>query len=269
MPPVTALRSPPDSRMTGADSPVIADSSTEATPSTTSPSPGIRSPASQTTMSPGRRCAAGTRSSAPSSPRRRAVISLRVARSAFAWALPRPSATASAKFAKTTVSQSQRATTPGEPEVVGAAPEQVGEEDPGRDRAAHLDHEHHRVADLHPRVELAEGRPDRRDDDVLGEELAAGAGGDRSWARGRTGELVQVEVEQEDVDAGLAEEPDRAALGVVVDQVEDALDRARRGPRRRAPPAGGRWPPRCGGRCPSAEVVIMSTGRSCARRPGV
>ncbi len=32
VPPVTAERSPPDSRMTGADSPVIADSSTEATP---------------------------------------------------------------------------------------------------------------------------------------------------------------------------------------------------------------------------------------------
>ncbi len=41
VPPVTAERSPPDSRMTGADSPVIADSSTEATPSTTSPSPGM------------------------------------------------------------------------------------------------------------------------------------------------------------------------------------------------------------------------------------
>ncbi len=112
VPPVTALRSPPDSRMTGADSPVIADSSTEATPSTTSPSPGIRSPASQTTMSPGRRSAAGTRSSAPESPSRRAVISLRVARSALAWARPRPSATASAKFAKSTVSHSQSATTP-------------------------------------------------------------------------------------------------------------------------------------------------------------
>ena len=33
MPPVTALRSPPASRITGADSPVIADSSTEAMPS--------------------------------------------------------------------------------------------------------------------------------------------------------------------------------------------------------------------------------------------
>ena len=41
VPPVTADRSPPDSRMTGADSPVMADSSTEAMPSTTSPSPGM------------------------------------------------------------------------------------------------------------------------------------------------------------------------------------------------------------------------------------
>ena len=41
VPPVTALQSPPASRITGADSPVMADSSTEATPSITSPSPGI------------------------------------------------------------------------------------------------------------------------------------------------------------------------------------------------------------------------------------
>jgi hypothetical protein len=54
VPPVTALRSPPDSRMTGADSPVIADSSTEAMPSTTVPSPGISSPAMTTTRSPRR-----------------------------------------------------------------------------------------------------------------------------------------------------------------------------------------------------------------------
>ena len=54
VPPVTALRSPPDSRMTGADSPVIADSSTEAMPSITVPSPGISSPASTTTTSPRR-----------------------------------------------------------------------------------------------------------------------------------------------------------------------------------------------------------------------
>ncbi len=46
VPPVTAERSPPDSRMTGADSPVIAASLTEATPSMTSPSDGMMSPAS-------------------------------------------------------------------------------------------------------------------------------------------------------------------------------------------------------------------------------
>ena len=41
MPPVTAERSPPASRMTGADSPVMAASFTEAMPSMTSPSPGM------------------------------------------------------------------------------------------------------------------------------------------------------------------------------------------------------------------------------------
>ena len=44
MPPVTEEKSPPDSRMTGADSPVIADSLTEAAPSITSPSPRDASP---------------------------------------------------------------------------------------------------------------------------------------------------------------------------------------------------------------------------------
>ncbi len=41
VPPVTADRSPPASRITGADSPVMADSSTDATPSITSPSPAM------------------------------------------------------------------------------------------------------------------------------------------------------------------------------------------------------------------------------------
>ncbi len=62
VPPVTAERSPPLSRITGADSPVIADSSTEATPSTTSPSPGIKSPASTSTRSPLRSFGAATSS---------------------------------------------------------------------------------------------------------------------------------------------------------------------------------------------------------------
>ena len=107
MPPVTAERSPPDSRMTGADSPVMADSSTEAMPSMISPSEGMRSPASQTTMSPLVSSAAGTSSSVPSGRRRRASVSERIRRSVSAWALPRPSAMASAKLAKITVRKSQ------------------------------------------------------------------------------------------------------------------------------------------------------------------
>ncbi len=103
VPPVTALRSPPDSRITGADSPVIADSSTEAMPSITVPSPGISSPASTTTTSP------LTSSDACLVPPSfsLAIVSWRIERSASACARPRPSANASAMLANTTVSHSQ------------------------------------------------------------------------------------------------------------------------------------------------------------------
>ena len=117
MPPVTAERSPPASRITGADSPVIADSSTEPTPSITSPSAGITSPASTTTTSPRWSSGAGTSSTWPSRRACARVVVVRVARSAFACALPRPSAIASAKFANSTVSQSQNEITADEPEV--------------------------------------------------------------------------------------------------------------------------------------------------------
>ncbi len=103
VPPVTALRSPPDSRITGADSPVIADSSTVAMPSITVPSPGISSPAGMTTTSP--RVSSAAALVEPS--RSFATVSLRIERSVSAWARPRPSANASAMFAKTTVNHSQ------------------------------------------------------------------------------------------------------------------------------------------------------------------
>ena len=106
VPPVTALRSPPASRITGADSPVIADSSTDAMPSMTVPSPGIGSPAATTTTSPG--CSSPAGFWLPS--RSRASVSVRIARRAAAWALPRPSASASAKLANSTVSHSQKVT---------------------------------------------------------------------------------------------------------------------------------------------------------------
>jgi hypothetical protein len=112
VPPVTAERSPPASRMTGADSPVIADSSTEAMPWTISPSDGIISPADTTTTSSTVRSEDEVWTIEPSAWRLLAMVSVRALRSVAAWALPRPSATASARLAKSTVNQSQAATRP-------------------------------------------------------------------------------------------------------------------------------------------------------------
>ena len=123
VPPVTEAKSPPASRMTGADSPVIALSSTEATPSMTSPSSGTTSPASISTTTPFFSSSAscgchdapcfGALSTLATTfffmPRRLAVC-----------ALLRPSASASAKLAKRTVNQSQTATARMKP--AGASP---------------------------------------------------------------------------------------------------------------------------------------------------
>src|SRR6266404_1037188 len=109
VPPVTAERSPPDSRITGADSPVMAASLTEATPSITSPSLGMLSPASTSTTSPTLRLVPGTsRKALPKPVNSLAWLSVRVFRSDSACALPRPSATASAKLANSTVNHSHR-----------------------------------------------------------------------------------------------------------------------------------------------------------------
>ncbi len=84
VPPVTAERSPPDSRITGADSPVMADSSTDAMPSITSPSDGIISPADTTHTSPTPSCDDATSVVVPSALRRWAMVSLRAWRSVAA-----------------------------------------------------------------------------------------------------------------------------------------------------------------------------------------
>ena len=186
VPPVTAERSPPDSRMTGADSPVIADSSTEAMPSITVPSPGITSPASTTTTSP--RCSCEAATSPPSCSR--AVVSERIARSEAACARPRPSASASARLAKTTVSHSQTATVNVNQRGLVAAAQRLAAEEldqprDRRDQRADLDHEHDRVADLHARVELRERAPDRRPQDLRREQGLRAAR--RRVRRGRWG----------------------------------------------------------------------------------
>ena len=86
-----------------------------------------------------------------------AVVSERVLRRVSAWALPRPSATASAKLANSTVNQSQSGDQPGEHVLRGVGGAEVLEEQDGGEDAADLDHEHHRVAGHLARVELAEG----------------------------------------------------------------------------------------------------------------
>src|SRR3954454_22846735 len=112
VPPVTAERSPPLSLMTGADSPVIADSSTLAIPWMTSPSLGIHSPAVATHSSSRSRAVLGQSSTVRSARRRCATVSDRVLRNVSACALPRPSAIASAKFANSTVNQRNNVTRP-------------------------------------------------------------------------------------------------------------------------------------------------------------
>ena len=166
VPPVTALRSPPASRMTGADSPVIADSSTDATPSTTSPSPGIRlAGVDDDDVARDAAAVPGTSSIEPSLDGAcgRASRS-RVPRSDAACALPRASAIASAKFAKSTVNQSQAAMSPAKTFSCVASPRRLDEQD-GHDDASDLDEEHHGVARDVARVELPDGRRGRPADD--------------------------------------------------------------------------------------------------------
>ena len=123
VPAVTALRSPPDSRITGALSPVITLSSTDAIPSITSPSHGMMSPASTRTAS--RLCSICAGIGAHPAPCRGSAMNfatscLRDRRSASACAFPRPSAIASAKLANRTVNHSHAETARMNP--AGASP---------------------------------------------------------------------------------------------------------------------------------------------------
>ena len=160
VPPVTALRSPPASRMTGADSPVMADSSTEAMPSITVPSPGINSPASTITTSPRASSEAGH--SPPSRDARRCP-SHRAQRVGLG-ACPRPSASASARLANTTRQPQPQGDGEGEPRGLVPTAQRGPAEDAGSASptvvmsGADLDDEHDRVACLVPRVDACSGR---------------------------------------------------------------------------------------------------------------
>ena len=103
VPPVTEEKSPPLSLVTGADSPVIADSSILAIPSIISPSLGIISPTFTKTTSPFFRSLLEISISFPSSKIFLALVSFFVFFNVSACAFPLPSATDSAKFANNKV----------------------------------------------------------------------------------------------------------------------------------------------------------------------
>ena len=159
VPPVTAERSPPLSRITGAISPVMAASLTEATPSMISPSEGIdvagldqhdlRRPPARGPGS-GRSCRrAGSTISL-------ALVVTRVARRLSAAALPRPSATLSAKLANSTVGPEPDGQLDARSRPARRARDRHG----GRDRGQHRDDpggEDHRIPGQLAGVELGEG----------------------------------------------------------------------------------------------------------------
>ncbi len=96
----------------------------------------------------------------PSGRRMRATVSARVLRSVSACALPRPSATASAKFANNTVNHSHAATRP-----VNTLSDDFADGSFWKNRTVvstlpDLDDEHHRVAHHLARVELDDGVAD-------------------------------------------------------------------------------------------------------------
>lgn len=86
---------------------------------------------------------------------RLASVSIQVLRSVSAWALPRPSASASAESANSTVNQSQKAITPVKAGLTAPA-EVIGNEIACAQDTPDLDHKHDRIAPERRRVEFDE-----------------------------------------------------------------------------------------------------------------
>ena len=162
VPPVTEQKSPPDSRTTGADSPVMADSSTDAMPSITSPSPGMISPAETMTTSPFLSSLDITSLVEPSSCSRCASVSFCVLRRLAACALPRPSATDSAEVREQHGNQQDNCND----DIVNAGvcrrvSKQSGHErQKQRDEKADFNHEHDGILHHVTRIQLGKGADD-------------------------------------------------------------------------------------------------------------
>ena len=149
VPPVTALRSPPDSRMTGALSPVITDF-VDRRDAFDDLAVAGNDLAGARRRRRRRRAASTTRPARCRRPstRRLAIVSVFVLRSDSACALPRASAIASAKVANSTVNQSQRSICSSKP-IAPAPVDDVADEEQQHQRRADLDDEDDRV--LHQR----------------------------------------------------------------------------------------------------------------------
>ena len=89
------------------------------------------------------------------------MVSALVLRNAAAWALPRPSAMASAKLAKRTVNHSHAATSPANRLSSGLASLRSWKKIRVVKTSSNEDHEHDGVASLNPGIELAEAVDDR------------------------------------------------------------------------------------------------------------
>ena len=220
----------------------MADSSTDAMPSITVPSPGISSPASTTTTSPRRSSDAGF--SPPS--RRRATVSVRIARSACGLGL---AAALGQRLGQ--VREDDREPQPdpyGEAEPGGlvaaaqrGAAEGLDQPADRGDQRADLDHEHHRVADLVARVELHEALHQRRPQDRRVEQRARLAS--FIWRS----LPVKRQVQLEHVHAGLAEEAELSARPCSRRSARSRAPAAAGALRRPGAPGSGRWPRRCAG----------------------
>ncbi len=177
VPPVTAERSPPDSRITGADSPVMAASLTEAMPSITSPSEGMMSPASTSTTSPTASVLPGTVSkSVRLLPRRRlATVSVRVRRRRVGLRLAAPLGHRLGEVGEEHGEPQPDDDLRGEAEVRRVGDE-IAHEEHGDERRHHLDDEHDRVGPERAGIELAERAADRGDDQRGIEDGGGGTG---------------------------------------------------------------------------------------------
>ncbi len=187
VPPVTAERSPPDSRMTGADSPVMADSSTDAMPSID--------------ITVGRDHLARVHDALVSDVEkaRRHLLDAAIGeapvgdRLAAGLAQRRGLGLAAAlghrlgEVREQHRGPQEQRHQEGEDVLARRRLPEVTDEEDRRVHAADLDHEHHRVAEHHPRIELAEAVSDRGPDDRSVEDAAPPSRGGRLGGGAVTG----------------------------------------------------------------------------------